>query len=74
MAFDTAFHRIVMKYKTGVFFMFKHKWLAGVLLVIAGAGLFILMKTTKTGTCAAGGYGNYFCRCTYFSRNEFGAN
>jgi len=29
--------------------MFKHKWLAGVLLVIAGAGLFILMKTTKTG-------------------------
>lgn len=49
MAFDTAFHRIVMKYKTGVFFMFKHKWLAGVLLVIAGAGLFILMKTTKTG-------------------------
>ena len=23
MAFDTAFHRIVMKYKTGVFFMFK---------------------------------------------------
>ena len=49
MAFDTAFHRIVMKYKTGVFIMFKHKWLAGVLLVIAGAGLFILMKTTKTG-------------------------
>ena len=49
MAFDTAFHRIVMKYKKGGFFMFKHKWLAGVLLVIAGAGLFILMKTTKTG-------------------------
>ena len=49
MAFDTAFHRIGMKYKTGGFFMFKHKWLAGVLLVIAGAGLFILMKTTKTG-------------------------
>ena len=47
--FHMAFHRIVMKYKTGVFFMFKHKWLAGVLLVIAGAGLFILMKTTKTG-------------------------
>ncbi len=74
MAFDTAFHRIVMKYKTGVFLCFKHKWLAGVLLVIAGAGLFILMKNDENRTCAAGGYGNYFCRCTYFSRNEFGAN
>lgn len=29
--------------------MLKRKWLAAVLLVIAGTGLFFLMKTTKTG-------------------------
>ena len=49
MAFDSAFHRLVMKYKEGVFFMIKHKWLAGVLLVIACVGFFVLLKTTKTG-------------------------
>ncbi|MCP9612028.1 efflux RND transporter permease subunit [Coprobacter tertius] len=49
IAFDTAFHRVVMKYKSGVFFMFKRKWLAAVLFVVAASGLFILMKTTKTG-------------------------
>ena len=49
VAFDTAFHRVVMKYKRGVFFMLKRRWLTAVLLVIAGGGLFLLMKTTKTG-------------------------
>ena len=49
MAFDSAFHRLVMKYKEGVFFMLKRKWLAGVLLVIACVGFFVLLKTTKTG-------------------------
>ena len=49
MAFDSAFHRLVMKYKGGVFFMIKRKWLAGVLLVIACVGFFVLLKTTKTG-------------------------
>lgn len=49
MAFDTAFHRLVMKYKVGVLFMLKRKWLAGSLLVVACAGLVILMMTTKTG-------------------------
>ena len=49
IAFDTAFHRVVMKYKGGVFFMIKRKWLTGMLLIVAGAGLFFLMKTTKTG-------------------------
>ena len=49
IAFDSAFHRLVQKYKTGVFFMLKRKWLALVLLLVAFGGLFILMKTTKTG-------------------------
>ena len=49
MAFDSAFHQLVLKYKSGVFFMLKRKWLAGALLLVACAGLFLLMKTTKTG-------------------------
>ena len=49
IAFDTAFHRLVMKYKVAVLFMLKRKWLAASLLVVACAGLVILMTTTKTG-------------------------
>lgn len=49
IAFDTAFHRLVMKYKVGVLFMLKRKWLAGILLLIACGGFTVLMMTTKTG-------------------------
>lgn len=49
IAFDTAFHRLVTKYKVGVVFMLKRKWLAGSLLVVACAGFALLMMTTKTG-------------------------
>lgn len=49
IAFDSAFHRLVMKYKGGVMFMLKKKWLAAVLLVVACGGLYYLMSTTKTG-------------------------
>ncbi len=49
IAFDTSFQRLVRKYKTGVFFFLKRKWLAAVLLVVAGVILVVLMKTTKTG-------------------------
>lgn len=49
IAFDTTFHRLVMKYKVGVLFMLKRKWLAGILLLIACGGFAVLMMTTKTG-------------------------
>lgn len=49
IAFDTAFDRLVMKYKRGVAFMLRRKWFAGLLLVIACVGFAILMATTKTG-------------------------
>ena len=49
IAFDTAFHRLIVKYKVGVVFMLKRKWFAGILLLIACGGLVLLMKTTKTG-------------------------
>lgn len=49
IAFDSAFHRLVNKYKDGVMFMLKNKWLAAILLVVACGGLYYLMSTTKTG-------------------------
>lgn len=48
-AFDTSFNAILGKYKRGLIFFFKHRWLSVGLIVVAFAGLFILMKTTKTG-------------------------
>ena len=49
IAFDSAFHRLVNKYKGGVMFMLKNKWLAAILLVVSCGGLYYLMSTTKTG-------------------------
>ena len=49
IAFDSAFHRLVNKYKGGVMFMLKNKWLTAILLVVACGGLYYLMSTTKTG-------------------------
>lgn len=49
LAFDTAFHRLINKYKIGVLFMLKRKWLAGSLLIVACAGFALLMLNTKTG-------------------------
>lgn len=49
MAFDAAFGRLVRKYRSGVAFMLGHRWLSGVLLVVACVGLAVLMATTKTG-------------------------
>ena len=48
-AFDAGFGSLVDKYKHLVLFMFKHKWLTAVLIVIACGGLYYMMSTTKTG-------------------------
>lgn len=48
-AFETFFSRIVMRYKRGVLFMCKRKWLTFILVVAAFGGLYYLIGTTKTG-------------------------
>ncbi len=48
-AFNTAFRALVFKYKDGLKHIFKHRWITWGLLVVALAGLFFLMRTTKTG-------------------------
>lgn len=49
IAFEAAFGKIVSKYKGGVSFMFNHKWLSVLLIIIAGGGLYYMLQTTKTG-------------------------
>lgn len=49
IAFDTAFNRILVKYKTAVKFFFRRKWIVGTTLVAASVLLAVLIKNTKTG-------------------------
>ena len=49
IAFEAAFGRLVNKYRGGVMFMFRHRWLSMLLIVIACGGLFYMLQTTKTG-------------------------
>lgn len=60
MAFDTAFRRMVMKYKEGVKFFLRRKWLAGAMLCGAAGLLFYLMSTTKTGLVPSEDTGSIF--------------
>ena len=48
-AFNAAFNSMIEKYKTGVLFFIKRKWLVWSLLACSIAALAVLMNTTKTG-------------------------
>ena len=48
-AFDSAFRRLITKYKGGVKFFVKRKWIAWGSLAMAGCLLFYLMNTSKSG-------------------------
>ncbi len=48
-AFNTAFSAIIGKYKHGVMFFIKHKWLMRATLGLSFAALVVLMNSTKTG-------------------------
>lgn len=60
MAFDSAFKRIVNKYKSGVKVFVKHKWLAWASLGLAGVALFYLMSTSKTSLVPSEDTGSIF--------------
>lgn len=48
-AFNTAFGAMSERYKVGVLFFIRHKWLTGVVLVGSMIVLVLLMRNTKTG-------------------------
>ena len=60
MAFDTAFKRIVLKYKSGAKFFIKRKWLAWSAFAAAVALLFYFMSTTKTSLVPSEDTGSIF--------------
>lgn len=60
MAFDSAFKRIVLKYKMGAKFFIKRKWLAWSSLGLAIILLCYLMSTTKTGLVPSEDTGSIF--------------
>lgn len=60
MAFDSSFHRIVQKYKSGVKFFVKRKWVAWASLGFVVVLLFYLMSTTKTGLVPSEDTGSIF--------------
>lgn len=48
-AFEAPFNRLILRYKNGVKWFFRRKWVVGTALVASMALLAVLMKTTKTG-------------------------
>lgn len=48
-AFEASFNRLILRYKGGVKWFFRRKWIVGTALVASIALLVVLMKTTKTG-------------------------
>ena len=60
MAFDAAFQRLIAKYKGAVEVLFRHRWLSVAMVLIAIAGLSLLMKTTKTGLVPSEDMGTVF--------------
>lgn len=60
MAFDSSFRRIVQKYKSGVKFFVKRKWVAWASLGFVVVLLFYLMSTIRTGLVPSEDTGSIF--------------
>ena len=63
-AFEAAFNQLVYKYKDGVKWFFRRKWLIGVGIVAAVALLVVLMQNTKTGLVPDEDMGTVFVNVT----------
>ena len=63
-AFEAAFQQMVMRYKTGVKWFFRRKWLIGVALVASVVLLIVLMRNTKTGLVPDEDMGTVFVNVT----------
>lgn len=63
-AFETSFNRLVLRYKSGVKWFFRHKWLVGAGVIASIALLAVLMKNTKTGLVPDEDMGTVFVNVT----------
>lgn len=63
-AFEVSFNRLVLKYKNGVSFFLRRKWMAWVSLAAVCALLVFFMRTTKTGLVPDEDMGTIFVNVT----------
>lgn len=63
-AFEASFNRLVLKYKNGVSFFLRRKWIAWVSLVAVCVLLVFFMRTTKTGLVPDEDMGTVFVNVT----------
>ena len=63
-AFEVAFNQLVYKYKGGVKWFFRRKWLIGVGIAAAVTLLVVLMRSTKTGLVPDEDMGTVFVNVT----------
>ena len=63
-AFEASFNRLVLRYKSGVKWFFRRKWLVGAGVIASIALLVVLMKNTKTGLVPDEDMGTVFVNVT----------
>ena len=63
-AFEASFNRLVLKYKNGVSFFLRRKWIAGIGLVAVCALLVVFLRITKTGLVPDEDMGTIFVNVT----------
>ena len=63
-AFEASFNRLVLRYKGGVKWFFRRKWVVGTALVASIALLVVLMRSTKTGLVPDEDMGSIFMNVT----------
>lgn len=63
-AFEASFSRLVLRYKSGVKWFFRRKWLIGTGVVASIVLLAVLMKSTKTGLVPDEDMGTVFVNVT----------
>jgi HAE1 family hydrophobic/amphiphilic exporter-1 len=66
IAFNTSFNALTKKYKGGVKFLIRHKWIAGMLLIGAHCIIGSTDERYQDGACSAGRSRNFVCQ--YFNR------
>lgn len=63
-AFEASFNRLILRYKNGVKWFFRRKWVVGVALAGSLVLLVVLMRTTKTGLVPDEDMGSIFMNVT----------
>lgn len=70
-AFEASFNRLVLKYKNGVSFFLRRKWIAGIGLVAVCALLVVFLRITKTGLVPDEDMGTIFVNVTTSPGSSF---